>query len=532
MCKRPSVCLWLWLPLLSAFLLQGCRKWGDDFDFRHVGIRDYEAAWVANLVDVSLSIGDFVPDTVTGDLSLITDPDDHHFYIACQLDYHTDSLDVKKWLQMDSITGEQTEYMDNPAYPIESTTEVEAVLSFSFGKVDTVYLKEGQFDFYLSTPLDTNGLGAELQSNVLLEEVGGALQPFRCPVHSGKNVISLKDKYIIVGDSNIFRAKITYHSSPFTGEYADSSQAPLFIKYCLYIPDFHYITGEVYRDTTVELVNGKVEYSLLTDKMDFGLRLNHLYLHTDVATTVGIPLYCELDRLKYHNNQNNKTYDFLSSEKFSLKVHTPKVRGELTHTLDTMRINSETVFCNDGYVDLAAYVTLKRGRFFIDEHARYDVNAHLEFPLDLTIDRFRYADTILFKGVNGIDTNLGKAQWDWVQSLLLRYEFINGLPLDLNVQLFFMDSSYRVLDSLFTDRTLLKGAVVDPLTALVAEPSSTGASFITFDRKRVERIAPTCYLLLKADAATSNRQRVVLAADQKLRVRIGARVNAKVNYRN
>jgi hypothetical protein len=370
-----------------------------------------------------------------------------------------------------------------------------------------------------------------MYSNVVMEEVGGKLQPYHCPIHLGKNVISLKDKYIIVGDSNIFRARAQYRSLPFTGLYADSAKAPVHVNYTLHMPDFHYVTGEVLRDTSMELVNGKVGYSLLADKMDFGLRLNHLYLHTDVATTVGIPICCDVDRLKYHNNLINKTYDFLSSEKFSLQVHTPKFRGQLTHTLDTLRINSESVFSNDGYIDYAAYATLKKGRFFVDEYARYDVDAHLEFPLDLTIDRFHYRDTIEFKGLEGIDTNLGKEQWEWVRSMMLRYEFVNGLPLDLQVQLFFTDSCYRVVDSLFADRVVLRGAQVDPLTALVSEPYRTGAKFISFDRDRVARISPTRYLLLEAAAVTSEGRRVVLAADQKLQVRIGARVDAKFNYR-
>jgi hypothetical protein len=39
-------------------------------------------------------------------------------------------------------------------------------------------------------------------------------------------------------------------------------------------------------------------------------------------------------------------------------------------------------------------------------------------------------------------------------------------------------------------------------------------------------------MLLDANAVSTGNQRVVLAADQKLRVRIGARVNAKFNYRS
>ena len=514
--------------LLVALCLDSCRK---DFDLSHVGVRDYKTSWVTNLVDAEASIGDFVPDTVTGAVSLITNPDDRSFYIAYELDYHTDTLDIKKLLQIDSLVGTEVGMLENPSYPMDGSTSFEMVIDFPFAKVDTIYMKEGTLELHLSTPLDTTGMNAEFQSNLLLEEKGGTLQPFRYALHFGKNTISLKDKYIIVNDSNILRAKVSYSILPFTGPYADSAKAPLYIRYNASIPYFHYITGEIYRDTSIELSSGKVGYSMLPEKMDFGLHLNHLFLYTDIATNVGIPVCCDIGYMKFHNNMNDKTYDFLT-DRYSLKVNVPSFRGMTSHTRDTIRINREAVFSNDGYLDFTAYISLKKGRFFIDENASYDVNAHLEFPLDITVEQFRYADTFDFPTLGAIDSSMDSDGWQWVQSLLLRCEFINGLPLDMNVQLYFIDSNYRVLDSLFTDRSLLQGAVVDPLTGLVKEPVRVPAKFISFDRDRVRLLSRCRYMLLYADAASTGKQRVLLTADQKLRVRIGARVNAKANFKN
>lgn len=524
---KKSRCPFLLACALLA-LLPSCRRWDDDFDFSHIGVRDYQASWVANLVDAEASIGDFVPDTVSGAVSLITDPEDRRFFIAYQLDYHTDTLDVRRWLQRDSVVGDELRYINNSSVPTENTTHFEMDCSFPFAKVDTIYLKDATIEINISTPLDTTGMAAEVQSNFLLEESGGVLRPIRYTMHWGKNVFSLKDKYIVINDSSIISAKLLYRSLPFTGLYADSAKAPLYIHYNLSIPEFHYVSGTIFRDTSIELASGKVEYSLLPEKMDFGLHLNHLFLHTDVATNVGVPVSCDIGYLKYHNNLSENTYDFLSNT-YSLRVNAPRFRGQTTHTLDTVRINREAVFSNDGYLDFSAYLSLKKGRFFIDEHARYDVHAHLEFPLDMTIEQFRYADTLDFPSLGAIDSSMDSEDWSWVQSLLLRCEFINGLPLELGVQLYFMDSNYHVLDSLFTDRSLLHGALVDPLTGLVKEPVRAPAKFITFDRDRVRLLARCRYMLLDADAVSTGNQRVLLAADQKLRVRIGAKVNAKVN---
>ena len=103
--------------------------------------------------------------------------------------------------------------------------------------------------------------------------------------------------------------------------------------------------------------------------------------------------------------------------------------------------------------------------------------------------------------------------------------------MDLGVQLYFTDSNYRIIDSLFVERTLLKGAETDPLTDLVVRSVSSGVHFISIDRERVKRIAPAKYVLLQASAVSPQGRRVILAANQRLRVRIGAKVHANVNYK-
>lgn len=518
--------------LLLMLCLTSCLKFDkDDFDFDKVGIRDYEASWVANLLNAEVSVGDFVSDSVVSGVSLIISSDDSHFFLSYQLDYHTDTLDVRKWLELDSLSGKEVKYIDNPDFPMESYTDVEAELNFPFAKVDTVFLKEGMLEFWITTPLDTNGMSAEFQSNVLLEKRNGLLFTYVQKLHFGKNVIDLKDKYLIINDSNIVRAKMFYKALPFTGQYADSSSAPMYLDYCLRFPDFHYITGEIYKDTSIELVNGKIAYSLLPEKMDMQLHLNNLSMLTDVETNVGFPMECEVRHLKFYNNLNGKNYDFLSTEKYLLKVNSPKHRGMTARTQDSLKINKDAVLSNDGYMDFSAYARLRKGRFFIDENARYDVSAHLEFPLDITVEQFRYRDTFPFSSLSGIDSTLDDNRWDYVKSMLLRYEFINGIPLDLAVQVFFTDSNYKVLDSLFESRTILRGAQLDPRTALVRDVTRSGVQYITFDRERGSHLAKTRFLRVEAAATTTQSQRAVLAADQTLKLRMGAKVNLKFNYR-
>lgn len=507
-----------------------CKFDEKDFDFSKIGVKDYEASWVANLVDAEVEIRDFVSDTTVNGFSLRTNPSDQRFLIAYELDYNTDSLDVMSWLKQDSIVGTDTFSISNPTFEMYSSTSFDVTLNLPFARIDTVYLKSGLMECLLSSPLeDTSCLSAEISTPAILELKDGILQPYVRKVSFGKNYIDLTDKYIIVSDTTV-HIDLKYVSKPFTGSCADSSAITLKLDYVLRIPEFHYITGEVFRDTSMELVNGKYDFSLMADKLGLGLQLSDMTLHTDVETNVGIHLACELGRLKCYNNSTHQSYNFLSSEKYTFDVNYPTFRGQVTHTYDSLKINKDAVIGNVGYVDYAAYATLKKGRFFLDENARYDVKARIELPLDLTIEQFHYMDTLNFSSLSKIDETLGDDAWDYVKSVLLRYEFVNGIPLNLNVQVFFADTNFRVVDSLFADRSVLEGASVDPVTALVTAPRHSGPDFITFDKGRVSNLAKTRYLILDAAATTTQSKRVVLTADQTLRVRMGAKVNAKVNW--
>lgn len=508
-----------------------CKFDEDDFDFSRVGIKDYNAAWVANLVDAEVKISDFVSDTgINDNISLKTDSNDHHFFIKIDFQVNYDSLNPKRWLELDSICGTEVYMAKNVQGSLTSATDIQAVLSHPFARVDTIHTSSGLIKLNLTTPADTSNFSAMFSSNFIYTKENGVLQKYVKKLYFGTNYVDTRDMYFILGEDSIVQIHLDFVQTAFTGLYKDSSQVPIYIDYDVRIPDYHYVVGEIYRDTTVELVKGESNYSLLKNNMKFAVKLNSVKTLFDIKTNVGIPLRFTLDKYNYINTDNHRIYNILSGNDCYFDINVPQIRGTERHTRDSLCLNSNMVLGNEGILSYKASGTLKKGSFFVDDRAFYDISAHAEIPLDLTIEEFVYRDTFSFK-LSQLDS-IPDSLWNYVQSMVLRYEFINGIPLNLEVQTYFTDDRYKKVDSLFTHLKLLNGASVNPNTHLVTSPSTSGKNDINFNKGRIEAISKATNLIVVAKASSTNQDRIVLSSDQTLRVRIGAKVDVKATIRS
>ncbi len=87
--------------------------------------------------------------------------------------------------------------------------------------------------------------------------------------------------------------------------------------------------------------------------------------------------------------------------------------------------------------------------------------------------------------------------------LRLTLDATNGIPMRVNMQVYFTDSTFQVIDSLFhDDNLLLPGAVTDSQDK-VAEAASQSKA-IEFTNARLTAIRPSKHLLVKASVNTKD----------------------------
>ena len=94
---------------------------------------------------------------------------------------------------------------------------------------------------------------------------------------------------------------------------------------------------------------------------------------------------------------------------------------------------------------------------FVTENSQFRVNSELYLPLHLRADGFSMKDTVELNmnDIIGDSTD--------ITELTAKFKTINELPADVDFQVYFLDSTYTMVDTLFDegDRPVIKSAVTD-----------------------------------------------------------------------
>ncbi len=141
-------------------------------------------------------------------------------------------------------------------------------------------------------------------------------------------------------------------------------------------------------------------------------------------------------------------------------------------------------------IDIAMYFGIS-----LNLEANIQLNDTLSFNMNLS------DEDIDGSGVNGISADI-------------LYRFENTFPIDLNLQLYFLDASMNVIDSLFYDG----GEKIISNNTLPSQ-----LSFIPVGKDRLKRLNRSPHVILRA-GLTTNARRVQILPRHRLKVLLGAKV--------
>ncbi|MBW6496906.1 MAG: hypothetical protein K0B09_00825 [Bacteroidales bacterium] len=188
-----------------------------------------------------------------------------------------------------------------------------------------------------------------------------------------------------------------------------------------------------------------------------------------------------------------------------------------SNIFDGVEIYPETV-----YSSFLSELNPGQEKGFVLEDSRLDVLVELELPLYGIASGFSLKDTIEFSRNDSI------TEIEWIELVV---DVVNGLPLDLFLQLGFADEDYTVQVELFEgvdDFNLVAAAQVDGSGNVISPERKNTKIYLNEQQSIAFLNSPN--LILSARVLTANQaQTSVKVYDyQTLDVRIGARVKAKV----
>jgi hypothetical protein len=155
---------------------------------------------------------------------------------------------------------------------------------------------------------------------------------------------------------------------------------------------------------------------------------------------------------------------------------------------------------------------------FLTDESRFSFQMYVDIPLDVKAKKFTITDSV--------DVNL--TGYESVQSAELKILTDNKMPVDINLQGYFMNEKGVAIDSFFNKNDLiLRGAPIN------AEGIPTGVktaeNFITLNEEQFKKIRLAKKINLKYSFSTTNEGSSVvrLLANQNVRVRMGLKFKVK-----
>ena len=156
---------------------------------------------------------------------------------------------------------------------------------------------------------------------------------------------------------------------------------------------------------------------------------------------------------------------------------------------------------------------------FVRDDSRIAIGVHLELPFHGRISALTTTQQYDFDGL-GIDD---------ITEGVVRVKSLNELPLDAGVQVYFVDISGTVLDSLFANPSIIEGAQVN--AEGFTEDNAEVITEVPVTQAKVDRINQAEYLLVRAEMYTTNAGTVPVKFSLNDHIQVSIGFQAKVKYK-
>jgi hypothetical protein len=282
---------------------------------------------------------------------------------------------------------------------------------------------------------------------------------------------------------------------------------------------------------------GTQSLNIPTDSLDFSFFKNPLGANISLAdpkltlklkSSVGIPINGDLSALSVIGEDGN-TLAFTGIAN-PLVINSPTVVGNTATTninIDKTSTNVIAVLSsNPTSIIYGMTGTLNPGgptTNFITDSSSISVSMDLDVPLYGSVSGFVIKDTISFP-VEAFAN---------VLSATLRTNITSEYPIEADVQMYFLDANYLVLDSLFSTgyQVVVPSSTIDLNGELVS--ASTKQTDMPVDEAKVEMLKGAKYIVIASKLATANNGATAAKfySTYKMNVKLGVLATVKIDIK-
>ena len=299
--------------------------------------------------------------------------------------------------------------------------------------------------------------------------------------------------------------------------------------------DFYSVFGYIdSRDLIDE--SGSVDIPIFTDNPDLAtLIFADPRINIYTASSVGIPFEITFDSvIATADDGSTETLEFYEGHPFVIAA--PDMENIGSTVDDEININKETSNFNELLEIAPSTLSYKvTGRtdpgsgdesHFLLDTSKFMLAMEFLLPLDLKSSGFALQETFDFEvGADGVDTTIMKEARVSVTTL-------NELPIEMELQVYLLDSNRTVIDSVFEGDAIILGAsLVDDQGILTQAVEETAVA--TFPVEKLGKLQEVFYMQFEARMITSELggKFVKFYSDYSLDFKLSMYANLRINTR-
>ncbi len=538
-----------WGLMSSLVVFGSCVK---EDAFEDISLPNYQGEWVFPLVNSKATFAEML-EPFQEDIPVEISTDERDVYIISYLDtIETGVASDYYQLQEESfsetigapedlnwIHGVPLQAGISASESFEFDYDMKQPLDFQGQDIDAdlrrVGMNDGELDFSISSDLRHD---VELRLKFTSLQKGG--QPFVKTVnldYAGTtpvvaNVKENLEGYVMEleqgGNLNTIRVEVT--ASVVTQNEPIYSTDEISLSLALNRIEFSYIEGRV-GVFDLPIASGDIGINFFENSEDFSVALRDPKVTMNVVNSLGVPVSIIPEDLVF-TNADGKTAT-ASPTGGDIALNHPTVLYDSAETeivLDGQNMKDLEDAFNIGPNNVAYDVSLKVGDnagtdFFVTEESKIKVAVKAQIPAGGRVQSYVVKDTINDLGLADFEDSL-------VAYAELKFRANNALPLNAQIQGYFVDEQGNLVDSLFTEakgESLLLAGEVDA-EGLVTAPTFK-ETIIQVDRERFSVIknAERIVFVAKFSTANADSQDVFIRSTDWLQVNLGAKVKFDAN---
>ncbi|MEM6801421.1 MAG: hypothetical protein AAF696_08455 [Bacteroidota bacterium] len=409
-------------------------------------------------------------------------------------------------------TGSIIEFPNMPV-PMFDTTQA---VGFPISGIELLGIKEGLLNYsFESIDIGNQELVVQIPEATLNGAPFEAVVPFTAPG-------------TFAGTLNLAAYELDLSAERLTFKYfaraRGTNERNALLNFLFEITDLEYRQINGYLGTqNLEMGADSLELTAFDDLISGELRLNDPRISINVANRYGVPVQVKANSFEVQTESGSLALQHTGLQN-GLPIAYPDLNevGQASNTL--IEINKD----NSNLADLLSAqptgikydleATLypegdSSQRGFVLDDSDFDLGLHIEIPMDLQLSDIQIEQ----------DLELELTSMDEVEEASLTLITENGFPLDLKVQLYFLDRQGVVQDSLFDSFAQLLSAAPVDANGKVSQISESTVE-IELNADRWYRLQNSAEIRVKAEIATTSGGTVPVKfyEDYKLQIKLGA----------